>query len=657
MVTQERAPCALTNLSNDPPAVVTGLTVPKANATGVQTGVFPQVTFTEPVKHLPQHVVLQGGGSFVPILLSGDGPNGTVDPLTTDDQVVTSLTIQPLQPLRYNTTYTLTLTADIIDLDVGLNGQPAPKALAPYTTTFTTFAPAQIGQSAESYSSPAIVVLGDRGYLAVPLPNQAGLKIYDVSDPTALAEVLPSEPVVAVGAPYDLVGEETSPLTGGRVVALTTGPIGIPYRPSDVYLYDVATDQPQWIGAVTLGNSPSDGIARRTVMKDGVLYATTAGIGKGIQIVDLNLALSDFQTATANGTASLEYYYQMLAQLGLEGQGFGQDAISHTIFVDTGSDRHSNLWDLAVGDLTVDGLSTRMVAATGARALVLANPTTSEILYKGRVMNAVGLPVLVWGYSIGLTKIDTRDIAVLAGFNTGAPDVQIVTVDVTDPRHPFALGSLSIAHSEFDLRSRIVIKDGIAYVSGPTSTQLIDVSDPAQPRRAGVIQGFGGILALTSDPIVFGIGSPLVPGDQSGIKSAVTGRFVYLAPIKPTVVRSVDALTGSDRVETAAATSLKVLAFGVETPQGMPSVVDVRENGQFDAVCDPGQGRKCVSWPHSKAPASARLRARRRSPASSIRTTRRCACGAATAFSSRHFCKSHKKLRPPRRASRASIAI
>ena len=260
------------------------------------------------------------------------GRPGLRDAITNAPPAVTSLTIQPLQPLLYHTTYTLTLTSGIVDLDVDINGQAAPKSLVPYTTTFTTFGPEQIGQSAERYSSPAIVVLGDRGYLAVPLTNQAGLKIYDVSDPTALTEVLPSNPVAAIGYPYDLVGEEASPATGSNLLALTTGPIGVPYRPSNVFLYDVATDQPRWIGAVTLGNSPTDGVARRTVLQDGVLYAATAGIGKGIQIVDLHQVQANFQTATAQGSSS-RAYYEMLGGLGLEGQGFGQDAIRNTIFV------------------------------------------------------------------------------------------------------------------------------------------------------------------------------------------------------------------------------------------------------------------------------------------------------------------------------------
>src|SRR5207247_9747191 len=162
---------------------------------------------------------------------------------------------------------------------------------------------------------------------------------------------------------------------------------------------------------------------------------------KGIQVVDLSLAMSNFQAATANGTANPDYY-RMLLQLGLEGQGFGQDAITNTIFVDTGSGTNSRLWDLAVGDMPVDGQPTRIVVATGARALVIVDPVTTEVLYNGPVLTIDGAPALFWGYNIGLTRIGARDVAVLVGFNNGASNVVLVTVDVTDLRHPYAIGSL-----------------------------------------------------------------------------------------------------------------------------------------------------------------------------------------------------------------------
>jgi hypothetical protein len=525
------------NLPGQAPAVVTAATAPSNGATGVEVTMFPHVTFTEPVKGVASRVVLQGGGDTVPVELSGDGPEGPVDAVTSDTQVVTSLTVQPIRPLLYNTTYTLTLTNGIVDLDTDAAGQPAPLGLPPFATTFTTFGPGQIGQASEAYTSPAIVVLGNRGYLAVPLINQSALKVYDVSDPTALTEIVPATTIAAIGYPYDLVGEEESPLTGGRVVAMATGPIGIPYRPSNVHVYDVATDQPQWLGAVTLGNSPSDGIARRTVMKDGLLYAATGGMGKGIQIVDLNMAISNFQTATANGTSSREYY-QMLAQLGLEGQGFGQDAIVNTIFVDTGSGANSRLWDLAVGDLAIDDMPTRIVAATGAHALVLADAVAGELFYNGPVIDTTGVPALIWGYSIGLTKAGTRDIAVVVGLKAGAGGPALVTVDLTDPRHPVALGSLSLESKQVDFRAHLLTKDAIVYVGGIDATTIVDVSDPLHPRILGRLDGIASNLALTADGLLFGIASPLDRSIAGGVKTGATTEAALVKAIRGTAVTS-----------------------------------------------------------------------------------------------------------------------
>jgi len=56
-----------------------GCRVPQPDVTGVQTTVFPQVTFTEPVKHIAQHVLLQrADGTNVPFVLRRDGPDGPI---------------------------------------------------------------------------------------------------------------------------------------------------------------------------------------------------------------------------------------------------------------------------------------------------------------------------------------------------------------------------------------------------------------------------------------------------------------------------------------------------------------------------------------------------------------------------------------------------
>ncbi len=71
-------------LPNDPPAVITAKTVPKAEAKGVPATTFLQVVFTEPVKNVPGNVSLTSlSGYVVPVLLSGVGPAGPVDNVNT----------------------------------------------------------------------------------------------------------------------------------------------------------------------------------------------------------------------------------------------------------------------------------------------------------------------------------------------------------------------------------------------------------------------------------------------------------------------------------------------------------------------------------------------------------------------------------------------
>ena len=107
-------------------------------------GALPQVVFTEPVKHLPGAVTLvDDTGARVGIALSGVGPNGPIADLAATS-IITSLTIQPLAGLKYNTRYTLTLSSAIVDTDAG----PSPnKPLVPSETRFTTFAPEAIGRT------------------------------------------------------------------------------------------------------------------------------------------------------------------------------------------------------------------------------------------------------------------------------------------------------------------------------------------------------------------------------------------------------------------------------------------------------------------------------------------------------------------------------
>jgi hypothetical protein len=156
----------------------------------VPVTVFPQVTFTEPVVNVPAGVTLvDADGAPVPFTLLGVGPDGPV----TDVQAatpITSLTIQPLTGLKYATTYTLRLSADITDLDEAPDGTPARKALIPYETSFTTFAPQGIGQTAEQFTSGGLAIVGDRTYVAQHDTRATKLRVFDVSDPVQPTEIV-----------------------------------------------------------------------------------------------------------------------------------------------------------------------------------------------------------------------------------------------------------------------------------------------------------------------------------------------------------------------------------------------------------------------------------------------------------------------------------
>jgi hypothetical protein len=147
-------------LPDDPPAVITAKTIPRADLTGVPIAIFPQVTFTEPVRNLVNQVTLVEADTGTPVLirLSGVCPSGPVTEITDASVVVTSLTLQPRVGLKYGTRYRLTLGVGITDLD------PAPKTLeTAYTTGFATFDPVSIGGTEETFSTRGMVILERSG--------------------------------------------------------------------------------------------------------------------------------------------------------------------------------------------------------------------------------------------------------------------------------------------------------------------------------------------------------------------------------------------------------------------------------------------------------------------------------------------------------------
>jgi Big-like domain-containing protein len=315
-------------LPDDPPAVITALTVPAADRTGVPITTFAQIVFTEPVRHLAGEVSLLEGTAEAPVVirLSGVGPSGPVSDITDNSVVVTSLTIQPLSGLQYGTRYQLSLGAGIVDLD------PTPKYLTATTSTFTTFVAKTIGGSAETFSTRGLVVLGDRGYLGeANVVNDTAIHVFNVSDPTKPKTVPDLTPETVSGLPLDLVGEERTPVIEGegeygRLLVLATGPAGYPFKPTNVLLFDATTDHPTWIGAASVAATPSDGLINRMALRGDRLYTVTAGLGKGIQVIDLLRARTNFANARANPISPFDDLvdsHDMLMGLAADGVGFG----------------------------------------------------------------------------------------------------------------------------------------------------------------------------------------------------------------------------------------------------------------------------------------------------------------------------------------------
>jgi hypothetical protein len=535
-------------LPADPPIVVDGRTVPKRGASGVAVSAFPQITFSEPVRGItPASVTLTDPtGAMVPATIFGVGPDGPLGAIASSGAIVTSITLQPLAGLKYATTYTLRLTAAISDLDDGTNDTPANKPLVPYETTFTTFAPTELGATDEGFTAGGLAIVGDRAYVAQNEGPRTRVRLFDVSDPVQPVEIVGPDnpsyalhrppPVQLIGTPADLAAEDDSPVTGGRLLAVATNPFSSPYHPANIRLYDVADDQTwHWIGAVTLGKEPQDGLIKRLVLRGTRLYALVAGQGKGLQVIDLPAA-RDLFTAKTGGEEGFAFY-DLQQSIGLQGRGFGESSIVQTVFLETGAGLNSLMHDLAVLDLTVDGITQPIVPVTGRNPIAIVNPQTGQVLYNGALRNAAGTPVASWGYAIEAGFLNGTPVALVAAVPPGgvASSHVFVVVDLTNPADPRALGTLTlpgIAQSVHD----IVLKGTTAYVGTEAGTYLVSLEDLGAPQLISTITAVGGRLGF-ADNVLFGSAksNTVLQHALGGIRSSALERFLSLQAGQMTV--------------------------------------------------------------------------------------------------------------------------
>jgi hypothetical protein len=527
-------------------------TLPLDNAASVATTTFPQVTFSEPVTHVPGNVALMDGkGNAADLRLLGIRADGSVaNPLGATD-AITALTLQPTSGLKFGETYTLTLGRGIVD-----QNQP-PLQLVPFTLHFTTFGPQELGGTVP-FSSTRPVILGQRAYLGkIVNTSLSALDIVNISDPASPTEV--GSPAYFVGRAIDIAGVETSPVTSGPLVAVAAG-IGPLPLPSNIWLYDVSNpDVPNRVGALSATTSAGqDGSILRIAMKGGTIYAST--FPKGIQVIDVQQAVSEYKDHQGVDFGQA---------ITTEGQGFATDAVVNTIPLTTTSGGSAGMYDIKAGDFatappdpadpTAPVPTETLAVATGRLPLVVVDPQQagpSAVLYPPPDAGGTGLsPVplrsadgrfqLELGHALALGTLQSTDaegnssalpVALVVGTGTAAAGGSaggtplLAVVDMSDPRHPSPLGFLKLP----EIAGDVALKDSIALIgTSGGEILLVNLEDPENPADAGRIAGaFGDRLAISDSGIVV-TASP--NGAIGGVHTTVLGSYILIKKVVPAI--------------------------------------------------------------------------------------------------------------------------
>ena len=601
------------------PEVIPARTVPKSGASGVQVSTYMQVVFTEPVRKVSGNVLLKDAkGQPVAVKLSGVLRHGGVveDLAASPDAVVTSLTVQPLSGLKYGATYRLELGDGIEDLDTTPCGpapnQPPPCNLVPYDTQFTTFTPESLSKDPESFGSPGIVVLGERAYLVQNHFYAGTLRVFETADPVTPLEIPNSEadsrdPRYTVSyRPVDLVGETDSPLTGGRVVAVVTGPTA-QSKPSNVWLLDVNDDAAtQWIGAVSLTSSAQEGFVSRSFLRAGVLYAAT--FRKGIQVVDLGRVKDAFKPVETDATG----HFQMRQAFLTDGQGYGQEnVVGIPVSSPFGGPARLNDIEAALTQ-TADGAQV-LVAAPGDPGLTVVNPNTQSVLWNDKVTverEVAGQKVveatLRYGQAIALGTVAGQDLAVVVGSGTIQQETQsrplLMVVSLYDPQNPVGLGYVLLDDATV---GDVILKDDLALLGGSKQVTLVSLTDPTRPKVLGTVSGVGGRLALGENGLIlFGTAHSVFGGTDiplGGIRTAALSRLLVVQPC----VRSADNSTCMSQATIPYSQDLKTeipieIQYRIVPGDSPASAIRVRilASGPPQELAAPFDGtRGATTWP------------------------------------------------------------
>ncbi|WP_291983732.1 Ig-like domain-containing protein [Luteitalea sp.] len=560
-------------VEGEAPAVIAARTRPRLGGTGVPVTTAMEVSFTEPVTHVvPQHagdparVTLEDAqGTAVPIALLGIGATGPV-PQVQYGSVVTGLTIQPLAGLRYNTSYTLRLTNGIVD------GDATPRALVPYETSFTTFGPETITATGPPRGTGGLVALGAHLYVAENVAGNTGgatqLRGYDISNPVApqplplLEDPASVAPGLFTGVPVDLSGEVTDE---ARTLALSVIRPFAPSGPSNVHLVDVTAHTPRWVGAVSVGTQPIDGLVRRAILHGERIFALTTGLGKGLQVISVPQMRALFGAATAEGRTAP--YYQMLSRLHRLGEGFGQEAIVATVFLDTDTGDNSQQSDLAMLPIVLNDVVVPLAITTGRRTLALVDPNTSTVLFSGPVPSPTGL---AYGEQVAAAMLGGRPVAIVAGLSpTGGR--RLVLVDVATPTTPVHLATMDLPTGALDTRSRLTLRDGLLYVGGSAGTTIVNVANPLTPVLVGRVAGTGDYTVVTDTGFLLSASDAFAQTPRA-LQTTALGATAVVARPRTTFMREVPATPPTAPATTEATIRAVDLAVAV-----YPSTLEVTE--------------------------------------------------------------------------------
>ncbi|MEP7215358.1 MAG: Ig-like domain-containing protein [Anaerolineaceae bacterium] len=570
---------------------------PTQGSTGVPVSAFVEVKFSEPVRRILDAATpyvnvrieeLDPNGSSIgpiPITVSGVTPQPVtvIADLLNGSQAVTALTLIPQAPLRFNTTYKVTLLDGIEDLDETPQGAPSPRHLGEFSWTFETFGPSEIGMSGDQTGSPNIATAGDRVFLARTNYFINGNVLSFTADP-AQPEMVGQSGVFAP-RPYDIAaqGDETQ-----KTVAVGVGSTYLS-KPSSILIYDATNDSDiKLVGAATLTQSAQEGFIRRIAIKGDFVYSAT--MKKGIQVVDIAQAKAAIATMPA---------YQVATSLNTDGQGVGGEAVVQTIPIPTISpDRHYLLYDMAVEDLG----GRRLAAVTGQFPLMIADVNTGQTLFPQSFPGTLTNASVTFGYAVALGRVSNRDLAVLVD------EDQLHAIDLTNPASPRVLGSVGYANVTTGYGPVSVILKGDQALIGLQKpdgssgiTIVIGLEDPTAPRIAGQILNVGGRLALTADGLLVSTASLPFGGGAAlgGVHTATLGQLAVIMPVAPTMARPVDValLTGND--ETIDAVQLDIRTFPKQ-PQSPVTVQLFANNLAVGAPVSydvPPTGRVAVELP------------------------------------------------------------